>query len=715
MGNPTHRHRSAACAALLLCLACSCRLGTTIDRQDLVERNSPRVNSIDKMLSLSVGNGRFAFTVDGTGLQTFAAEYASGVPLGTQSDWGWHRFENVEHYRIEDTYRAFDLGHRNSCELYCTEPDDDERAAATARWFRSNPHRISLGTLGFELTTPDGRPVGVQDIAGVDQRLDMWNGCISSRFVYAGTQADVRTACHPDRDLVAVDIRSRGLEDRTMAVGLTFDYPTGRHTDSEPAPSRPDLHVTRIVGRSATGVTVERRIDDTFYRVRLTWQGKASATQVGPHHIRIEADASRLQLMCEFVGEQQPDPADITFDQALTDAGNHWHHFWHSSAAVDFSACTDPRARELERRVVLSQYLTAIQCAGSTPPQETGLTYNSWYGKFHLEMYWWHAAHFALWNHPEVLERGLDWFVSQKPKARVLAHRQGYKGVRWTKMTSPAGAESPSYTGSFLIWQQPHCIYLAELLYRCYPTNKTLGKYKDIVLGSADFMADFAMPDSGRYVLRGYIPAQETLRAAETVNSPFELAYWHFGLTLAERWAERVGIDSRRTYVNVADSLARPAMADGLYLAAESAPDTYADRRFTSDHPAVLGACGVVPPMPGTDSTAMRATLEWVLDKWNWDKSWGWDYPMAAMCATRLGQPRLALDALLMPSRTNTYLPNGHNYQDQRLRIYLPGNGALLTAVAMMCAGWDGCTRRNPGFPDDGTWNVRWEGLKPLP
>ena len=56
------------------------------------------------------------------------------------------------------------------------------------------------------------------------------------------------------------------------------------------------------------------------------------------------------------------------------------------SGIVDFGLCKDPRARELERRVVLSQYLLAIQDAGDTPPQETGLTYNSWFGKFHLEM-----------------------------------------------------------------------------------------------------------------------------------------------------------------------------------------------------------------------------------------------------------------------------------------------------------------------------------------
>ena len=156
-------------------------------------------------------------------------------------------------------------------------------------------------------------------------------------------------------------------------------------------------------------------------------------------------------------------------------------------------------------------------------------------------------------------------------------------------------------------------------------------------------------------------------------------------------------------------------MKDSLYLAAETAPQTYTDIRFTSDHMAVLGAVGVLPMTPQADSTIMRNTLHWVLEHWNWDKTWGWDFPMTAMNAARMSEPHHAVDALLMPQRTNTYLANGHNYQDQRLRIYLPGNGGLLTAGAMMCAGWDGSPTPNPGFPADGQWDVRWEGLLPLP
>jgi hypothetical protein len=85
---------------------------------------------------------------------------------------------------------------------------------------------------------------------------------------------------------------------------------------------------------------------------------------------------------------------------------------------------------------------------------------------------------------------------------------------------------------------------------------------------------------------------------------------------------------------------------------------------------------------------------------------------MAAMCATRLGKPEQAVALLLKDEVKNSYLKNGHNYQTSRLRIYLPGNGGLLTAVAMMCAGFEGNETSNPGFPND--WNVKWEGLKPV-
>jgi hypothetical protein len=85
------------------------------------------------------------------------------------------------------------------------------------------------------------------------------------------------------------------------------------------------------------------------------------------------------------------------------------------------------------------------------------------------------------------------------------------------------------------------------------------------------------------------------------------------------------------------------------------------------------------------------------------------------MTAARVGEPEIAIDALMMDTPKNRFHPNGHNYQRPGLTIYLPGNGGLLSAVAMMAAGWEDAPRSPaPGFPRAG-WTVRAERLRGLP
>lgn len=58
---------------LLISLSLSAQ---NIDRKQVVERNNPHVVTMDSLNSLSVGNGGFAMTVDGTGLQSFPKSYS---------------------------------------------------------------------------------------------------------------------------------------------------------------------------------------------------------------------------------------------------------------------------------------------------------------------------------------------------------------------------------------------------------------------------------------------------------------------------------------------------------------------------------------------------------------------------------------------------------------------------------------------------------------
>lgn len=677
-----------------------------INRKALLQRNSPIVHGFDSLSSLSVGNGGFAVTVDATGLQTFPAHYSKGVPLGTQSDWGWHSFANPKRYTPEDAYRDYDFG-RGRMEPYSVQFNEPGRQQDAANWLRINPHRLHLGVVGFELPST----VTFDDFADVTQTLLLGSGIIDSRYTLQGVPVHVQTVCHPERDLLAARVKAG----QPMPIRLHFPYPTGEHADDACDWDADSKHHTTLVSRRNNLAVFRRTIDATIYYVVVQWQGDVLIAQPSANCFVLTPSTGDFAFSCEFLPTYTTTFTDYllpTFGEAATASATAWAKFWNEGGVVDFSACTDPRAPELERRVVLSQYLMAIQAAGDTPPQETGLTYNSWYGKFHLEMIWWHQSHFPLWGHADKLHHTLSWYEKARPMARSIAERQGYKGVRWMKMTDPSAAEAPSKVGSFLIWQQPHLIYLAELVYRADPTKEVLDKYFKLVQETAEFMYSFADYDEqeGRYILKGIIPAQETLRAAETINPPLELSAWHYGLSTAQLWRERMGMRRIPEWDRLLAKLS-PLTADeqGRYLAAETATG------YLTDHPAVLGALGMYPESHLVDKATMSRTLHALWDLWGWDTSWGWDYPMTAMCAARLGEPQKAVDALLMPETKNTYLPNGHNYQSPRLRLYLPGNGGLLTAVAMMCAGWDGCDTPNPGFPADGTWNVRWEGLQAMP
>jgi hypothetical protein len=685
-----------------------------IDRHALVSRHNPVLRAFDTGSPLSVGNGELAFTVDATGLQTFPEAYDETVPLGTLSQWGWHTAPNPQGWSIERfRFTEFDASDRKVG--YADIPGD--RRTPEIEWLRANPHRLHLGRVGFRLTRKDGREATRDDVTDVEQVLDLWNGALRSRFRLEGEQVEVETLCHPRLDAVAVRVVSPLVRRGRIALRLRFPYGTGQATAADW--TRPEAHETVLVRSGVRGAELARRLDGDRYNVQLAWTPAATLTEKERHVFVLEPGPGSDTL--EAVVGFSPTPTEETlpgFADTRRAAQEHWNRFWSTGGAIDLSGSRDPRWSELERRIVLSQYLTAIQCAGRYPPQETGLTFNSWEGKFHLEMHWWHAAHFALWGRLPLLERSLGYYSDILPRARETATRQGYSGARWPKMTSPSGEESPSSVGPFLVWQQPHPIYYAELVRRERGDRATLERFRDVVLETAEFMASFASwDDEGqRYVLGPVLQgAQEIFPKDRTYNTAFELAYWRWGLETAQRWRERLGLPPEPRWQRVLDHLAPLPVRDGKYLFAETAPESFADPRWARDHPSVTGAFGVLPGS-GVDRPTMQRTFDWIWANWRWPDTWGWDYPMLAMCAARLGKPERAVDALLLDTPKNAYRLNGHNYQRPGLTIYLPGNGGLLAAVAMMAAGWDGAPDRPaPGFPADGSWTVRWEGLRRMP
>ncbi|MCC9135588.1 hypothetical protein ACFSKU_13235 [Pontibacter silvestris] len=712
--------------ALLLLLGCSATdstIGTLpekIDRYGLVTRHNITLTEPDTLASLSVGNGDFAYTVDISGLQSYPEYYENGVSLGTQSQWGWHSVPTDQNYTLEDVAR-YDTAANGRVIPFPVQHKGSGRMVDAMNWLRTNPHRLHLGVIGLVLLKENGEQAEIQELQKVDQKLDLWTGKIKSKYEVEGTPVMVELYSHQGEDAIAARITSPLISKQRLKVSLKFPYGADCHVCPGYNWDDQDKHTTTLA-RSESGVNqvqLKRQLDTTVYYTNVRWNEKGEFTEKEKHHYELipSADQESLEFTVLFSQNQTNRIPDYEATEANSEAN--WKNFWTKGGAIDFSGSTDPRASELERRVVLSQYLTKIQCTGDLPPQETGLTMNSWYGKPHLEMHWWHGVHFALWNRLDLLEKSLPWYKKVMSKARATAKWQGYEGVRWQKMTDPYGNESPSSIGPYLIWQQPHIIYFSELVYRQHPNKETLEKYKDLVFETANFMASFPtynQQDQKYHLASPLIPAQELFPAKETNDPPFELAYWHYALSVAQEWRLRLGLPEDEKWQAIINQLAPLAIKDGLYLPSATHPQAYEDDFYRRDHPVVLGAYGYLPLSEKIDTAIMMNTYKEILSKWQWETTWGWDYPMMAMSAAKLGAPEKAVDALFLDAQKNTYLPNGHNYQDKRLRIYLPGNGGLLTAVAMMAAGWDGAPDKPaPGFPDNGKWKVKWEGLHKMP
>lgn len=723
---PPVRRRRFSRSACLLIASFACATGAAapappIDRAALVARHHPVVRAVDPDAPLTVGNGGFAFTVDVTGLQTFGDHYHQhGIPLETLARWSWAQDDNPRGYTLADASRAYVQADGSTLSL----PTLQNTPAGD--WLRRNPRLHPLGQLSLDWQKPDGSAFTPADVENPAQTLDLWRGLITSRFSLGGVPVAVFTSCAPDSDTVAVRIASPLVARGQLRARLRFPRghdPKVKNTPaldwSEPAAHQSVLIAPTAIARSAEGARY------------VVTSDRPLLPAAPPHTFLLagEAGAEALAFTLRFTpaAESAPPPDEPAVRAA---AAAHWAAFWGAGAAADFTGSTHPLAAKFERRIILSQYLTAVQCAGDMPPQESGLTANTWYGKHHTEMAWWHLAHFILWGRPALAERNLAWFLDRLPAARALAASRGLRGARWAKMVGPDGRESPG-GNPLIVWNQPHPIYLAELLRRQSPSAAHLARYGELVFATAEAMASMLTfdPARGVYVLGPPLwIAQEIHDPATSQNPSFELAYWRWGLETAQQWRVRSGLDRLPAWDHLLAHLAPLPQADGKYVALESHPDTWTNLASRHDHPQMLMPLGFLPGGPDVDRATMNRTLDAVLADWDWDtKIWGWDYPMIAMTAARLGRPADAVEVLLRDGPNNRYTPNGHCPQGsdraqrsqssgrREVAVYLPANGAFLAAAALLLGGWDGSEGAAPGLPRDGTWRVRTEGLTRLP
>src|SRR5271170_8225023 len=360
---------------------------TPIDRHALVTRHNIQWNDLKGQLSL--GNGEFCFNADGTGLQTFGGN--------SMSHWGWHSFPlpagvTADQVPATGTYQQGRNQGPDNFSLPGTR--------AISGWMGVNEHIMDLGRL--QLCNTDGTALTTGEISGLARTMNLWLGVQTASYQVNGQPVSVETCVHPALDAVVVRIQSPLVASGALQVSLDFPYPALANNAWVGSFSPTNANTTTLTPNGGARADFAQVLDTTNYNVSLAWSAGAEISAVGsaaPNRFLLSAPGTNcLEFICVFSNA----PVSIalpTVEQSLVDTSNHWVNFWSTGGAIDLSASTDSRWFELERRIVLSQYEEAAQDAGSWPESENGLMgIDPWVGQFHMEMLWWHLAHYALWN-----------------------------------------------------------------------------------------------------------------------------------------------------------------------------------------------------------------------------------------------------------------------------------------------------------------------------
>lgn len=293
------------CAPLFLAVFLSYHLTVAakpIDSFAVVTRDEVVLTNFDTANPLSVGNGRFCFTVDVTGLQTFPEEFERIAPLGTSS-----------------------------------------------KWLLEHSHRLDLAQIGLILKHADGSLATTNDLTDIHQKLDLWYGRILSSFKFDGKPVQLETLCDPKVDSISVYVISPLTCEGRLAVQIHF--PGGTNDE------------TSLRQIDASHVEFSHKLDNGTYFAAVGWTGGGTLTNTAAHQFEIEPsrEVNSFEVVCAFSPTNIDAETIPTLSHSIVDTAAHWNSFWKRSGAVDLSGSKDPGWFELEQQKVLSEYLDAIQ------------------------------------------------------------------------------------------------------------------------------------------------------------------------------------------------------------------------------------------------------------------------------------------------------------------------------------------------------------------
>lgn len=661
-----------------------------INREGLIRKYNPSLEAMDTNSPLTLGNGTLAFTADVTGLQSLYDEYETGMPVLTMTSFGWNSFFEAKGISLsDDEMTSYDFnGRKVTYPVERTEKNKDKYDL-----LRENPHRFNVARIRLFY---DGKKISKNDISNVNQTLDMYTGILTSEFTLHDKTVLVTTVVG-NSDTIGVKIDTKLPKDM-LSVVIDFPYSSPCITGSDF--SNESRHKTTLKNYRAYK-TVTRELDDIKYYCLINEAKEVKKT--GEHEVTLlmsKKNSGSYSFTVSFSNDKGA-LGPVSYKDALRESEFRFYSFWNRGAMIDVSASEDKRADELQRRILSSMYLLFVNENSSVPPSETGLSCNSWYGKFHLEMHPIHEAFLPLYGRGDILEASLHYYIDNLDKACRDAKRNKYCGARWPKMTDLGAANSPSSVAPILIWQQPHIIYMINLLYLSrygegrveVPSESEeefILKYAKVIKETAEFMADFLTYNEKEdcyELLPPLFSVQEKGNPLEIKNPAFELLYFKYGLNTAYDLLRKIDKADEK-WLDIAAKIKEVPVYDKKYAAYENCKNTYSELNI--DHPSFVFAYGFLPEEG--DREILTNSLEEIMTKWDKESLWGWDFAFLSMVLAKAGRMEEAFDVLLMDTAKNTYVKSGNNAQLTRndLPLYLPGNGSLLLAMSALenCSGW---------------------------
>lgn len=241
-----------------------------------------------------------------------------------------------------------------------------------SNWLIQNPQRLNLARIGLSF---NGKETTEAELQEKTQELDLWTGKISSSFKYKGATVHVETWADASSDSIGVSVESDLLAKGSLGIFFDFPLPTLNKFD---APfvgvfNQTSQHRTTLRSQKKSAV-IRHDLDETSYDVSFNWNTKAdvSGPATGTHRYLLQPSGKdkRVDLSVTFSPGATKSRVPC-FTEIKNESRKWWQSFWDSGAFVDLSASKSEQAAELQRRIILSQYLTAVNSASSLQPQGT--------------------------------------------------------------------------------------------------------------------------------------------------------------------------------------------------------------------------------------------------------------------------------------------------------------------------------------------------------